>query len=78
VHVSGLAAGFHAVATLPPDRHEVTVIEQARQRQVGLYGMSTNRSTKAADPPQLILGFGNLPERAIRDGIARIGDILAG
>jgi GntR family transcriptional regulator/MocR family aminotransferase len=78
VHVSGLAAGFHAVASLPPDRDEATVIEQARQRQVGLYGMSPNRSTRAADPPQLVLGFGNVPERAIRDGIARVGDILAG
>jgi GntR family transcriptional regulator/MocR family aminotransferase len=54
------------------------VIVRARARGVGLYGMSPNRSTRAVDPPQLVLGFGNLSERAIREGIARIGDVLAG
>ncbi|MFZ0141038.1 MAG: hypothetical protein WAL70_08135 [Aeromicrobium sp.] len=40
--------------------------------------MSINRSSKSVDPPQLLLGFGNLSERAIADGIERVGDLLQG
>jgi GntR family transcriptional regulator/MocR family aminotransferase len=78
VGLTGLAAGFHAVARLPEGTGEAEVVEQARSRGVGLYGMSANRSTRAADPPQLVLGFGNLSENAIREGILRIADLLAG
>ncbi len=38
--------------------------------------MSVNRASKATDPPQLILGFGNLSERAIRAGIETVADLL--
>ena len=76
VEVTGLAAGFHAVACLPAGAVEAEVIAGARSRAVGVYGMSRNRSDHAADPPQLILGFGNLSERAVRDGILRVGDLL--
>ena len=53
-----------------------TVVAAAATRSVGLYGMSPQRSTRATDPPQLVLGFGNLGERAIREGIARVADLL--
>ena len=76
VDVSGLAAGFHAVAHLPGGLGEAEVVARARGRGVGLYGMSPSRSTGAVDPPQLILGFGNLSERAIRDGVTRVADLL--
>ncbi|NUT32278.1 MAG: PLP-dependent aminotransferase family protein [Hamadaea sp.] len=76
VTVGGLAAGFHAVAHLPDGADEAAVIEAARRRGVGIYGMSGYRSTKAAVPPQLILGFGNVSGDAVRDGIAAIGDLL--
>ena len=38
--------------------------------------MSPQRSTKSEEPAQLVLGFGTLGERAIRDGIATVGDLL--
>jgi GntR family transcriptional regulator/MocR family aminotransferase len=76
VELTGLAAGFHAVAHLSASAHEPAVIAAARARGVGLYGMSDYRSTGATDPPQLVLGFGNLTERAISEGIAMIGDLL--
>jgi len=40
--------------------------------------MSAQRSTSAAAPAQLVLGFGNLGERSIQAGIAAIGDLLQG
>jgi GntR family transcriptional regulator/MocR family aminotransferase len=78
VTLTGLAAGFHAVAHLPEPWEEHAVIEGARRREVGLYGMSTFRSNGSPTPAQLVLGFGNLDERSIRDGVASIADILRG
>ena len=49
--LSGLAAGFHAVAHLPAATDEQTVIGRARARRIGLYGMSTFRADKATEPP---------------------------
>lgn len=76
VRLSGLAAGFHAVAHLPAGVPEDAVIAGARSRAVGLYGMSPYRSGHRPDPPQLVLGFGNTSQRAIREGIEIFGAIL--
>ena len=76
MRLTGLAAGFHAVAHLPSGMAEQDVIREARSRSVGLYGMSTYRSDHSPDPPQLVLGFGNTSQRAIKTGIAAIGDLL--
>jgi GntR family transcriptional regulator/MocR family aminotransferase len=76
VRLTGLAAGFHAVAHLPAEAAEQKVIRAARSRSVGLYGMSAYRAEHAPVPPQLVLGFGNTSQRAIREGIALVGDLL--
>ncbi len=39
-------------------------------------GMSLYRASGAADPPQLVLGFGNTGERAIESGIRAVADLL--
>ena len=77
VPLTGLAAGFHAVAHLPGGTAEQDVIRAARSRSVGLYGMSACRADHAPGPPQLVLGFGNTSQRAIQTGIAVLGDILS-
>jgi GntR family transcriptional regulator/MocR family aminotransferase len=76
IPLTGLAAGFHAVAHLPDGTDEHTVVAQARQRQVGLYGMSRYRSSQSTRPPQLVLGFGNTTIRAIGEGIITIAPLL--
>jgi GntR family transcriptional regulator/MocR family aminotransferase len=76
VELRGLAAGFHAVAHLPDSLSEPAVISAAGARSVGLYGMSRYRSSGATSPPQLVLGFGNLREGAIAQGITTIRDLL--
>jgi GntR family transcriptional regulator / MocR family aminotransferase len=78
VGLSGLAAGFHAVAHLPDGRREAALIAAARERSVGLYGMSRYRADGAAEPAQLVLGFGNVSLSAIARGIAAIADLLSG
>ncbi|TWV58288.1 PLP-dependent aminotransferase family protein [Streptomyces misionensis] len=76
--VTGLAAGFHAVAHLPEGTDEDALVAAARARSVGLYGMTACRATRAPAPPRLVLGFGNVGERAVTAGIAAIGDLLTG
>jgi len=76
VRLTGLAAGFHAVAHLPAGAAEQDVIRKARERSVRLYGMSTYRADQSPVPPQLVLGFGNTSQQAIREGIATLGAIL--
>jgi GntR family transcriptional regulator/MocR family aminotransferase len=38
--------------------------------------MGPQRSTSVAAPPQLVLGFGNVGERAVESGIAAVADLL--
>jgi len=78
VRLTGLAAGFHAVAHLPAGVGEGPVISAARERGVGLYGMSSYRANGSSEPGQLVLGFGNTHQRAIRAGIAVLGQVLDG
>ncbi|GAA4836393.1 PLP-dependent aminotransferase family protein [Kitasatospora terrestris] len=78
LRVTGLAAGFHAVVHLPAGADERSVVAAARERSVGLYGMSTCRASRATTPARLVLGFGNVGERAIREGVAAVGDLLTG
>ncbi|MGJ6968274.1 PLP-dependent aminotransferase family protein [Streptosporangium sp. G11] len=81
VELRGLAAGFHAVALLPPGADERAVVEAARRRSVGLYGMSgylLGPPEGGTSPARLVLGFGNLTPDAVSDGIATVADLLRG
>ncbi len=76
VRLTGLAAGFHAVAHLPEATDEDAVVAEALRRSVGLYGMAPFRAARGAAPPQLVLGFGLTGERAVEAGIAAVADLL--
>lgn len=76
VVLQGLAAGFHAVAHLVVDADERAIVDQARERSIGLYGMSAFRPGGANGLPALVLGFGNVSEAAIERGIGAIADLL--
>jgi GntR family transcriptional regulator / MocR family aminotransferase len=77
IRLTGLAAGFHAVAHLPTSANEQAVAAAARERRVGLYPMDGYRATSIAAPPQLVMGFGQVGERAIEPGIAAVADLLS-
>ncbi len=76
VPLTGLAAGFHAVAHLPDGVDVDAVVERARERGVGLYSLGLNRSDGSPTPPRLVFGYGNTPVRTIRAGIAAVADLL--
>jgi GntR family transcriptional regulator/MocR family aminotransferase len=77
VGLTGLAAGFHAVAPLPAGAGETAVIAAARERRVGLHGIGGYRGhPDRPAPPALVIGFGNVRERAIEPAVAAIADLL--
>ena len=53
------------------------MVAAAREQRVGLYGMDNFRAIQAAGPPRLVLGFGQVGERAIEPGIAAVADLLS-
>ena len=74
--LSGLAAGCHAVVSLADGHDEAQVVAGCAERSVRVYGLSRYRSDGATEPPELLLGFGNLTEAAIRRGVAVLGEVL--
>jgi GntR family transcriptional regulator/MocR family aminotransferase len=79
VQVTGLAAGLHAVARLPAQLDETHVVAAALARGIGLHPMSAYRlNPHSSNHPQLVLGYGHLPESTIERGIATIADIIHG
>jgi GntR family transcriptional regulator / MocR family aminotransferase len=72
----GLAAGFHVLVLLPDGVTEDEVVDAARERSVGVYGLRDNTFGEARWPPALVMGFGNVGEGAIEKGIATIADLL--
>ncbi|HEX3752812.1 MAG TPA: PLP-dependent aminotransferase family protein [Streptosporangiaceae bacterium] len=75
--LTGLAAGFQAMASLPPGADETEVIAAARERRVGLHGIGSFCADPDAAPPGLVIGFGNVRERAIEPAIAAVADLLS-
>jgi GntR family transcriptional regulator/MocR family aminotransferase len=76
VELSGLAAGFHAVLGLPAQADATAVAHAASERGVRVDPMSRYRLDGDDEPPQLVLGFGNLSEPAIGRGIAVIAGLI--
>jgi GntR family transcriptional regulator/MocR family aminotransferase len=75
--VRGIAAGLHAVVDLPKDNDEATVVSAARKQSVGVNGMGDYRFPGSSGPPALVLGYGGLGERAIREGVRLLGQAVA-
>jgi GntR family transcriptional regulator / MocR family aminotransferase len=68
---TGIAAGLHLVAWLPPDLDEATVITAAASEGVAVAGVTPHRLSPAPRGG-LIFGYSDLNERAIADGVARL------
>jgi GntR family transcriptional regulator/MocR family aminotransferase len=73
---TGLPAGQHLVAWLPPDLAEEDVVAAAAGRDVGVYGVGPYRFSGAGQAG-LIFGYASLSERAITEGIDLLADAVA-
>jgi GntR family transcriptional regulator/MocR family aminotransferase len=72
---SGAAAGLFELVELPAGVEEPALLAAAATRGVGMEGLSWHRF-KHGGPPGLLLGYGNLPEPAIEQGMRLIGEAL--
>jgi len=75
--VQGAAAGCHLLLRLPEGTSERRVVAAASVLGVRVHGLGRYRTTGEPDPPALVIGFGNVDEEGIRDGVQAIADAIA-
>jgi GntR family transcriptional regulator/MocR family aminotransferase len=77
-HVSGIAAGLHALVRLPRafDAHELA--RRAARRSLGVYPLAFHQISPPPESDALVLGYAGLPEPAIAEGIRVLADVLDG
>src|SRR5580692_2439209 len=71
----GAAAGLFELVELPAGVNEPALLAAAATRGVGMEGLAWHRFTHGG-APGLMLGYGNLPEPAIEQGVRLIGEAL--
>jgi GntR family transcriptional regulator / MocR family aminotransferase len=87
VRPSGVSAGLHLTAWLPPDLDEAAVVAGAARQDLKVYGIADYRLPHGSDgngngrraegPPGLLFGYASIEEARIRDGIARLAEVIA-
>jgi GntR family transcriptional regulator/MocR family aminotransferase len=75
VEVRGVAAGLYVCALLPAGSDEQRVLEEARARGVGVYGLSEH-CAKARREPALLLGYAVSNEAAIRAAVRKLAEAV--
>jgi GntR family transcriptional regulator/MocR family aminotransferase len=65
---AGAAAGLYELVRFPDDVEEAKLIAASAERGVGVEGLSLHRFTRGGSPG-LLLGYGNLSEPAIDQGV---------
>jgi GntR family transcriptional regulator / MocR family aminotransferase len=75
--VTGLAAGLHAIVRLDREVDGLALIEAARRRSVAVYPLGYAYMQVRAVHDGLVLGYANLVEPAIEEGIRRLARALA-
>jgi GntR family transcriptional regulator / MocR family aminotransferase len=70
--VGGVAAGLHVTLQLPDSDNEQAIREEANHRSVELETMNDYRPGVRSRPPTLLLGYGQMPEHAIRAGVREL------
>lgn len=73
---SSAAAGLFELVLLPEEVDEPALLRAAAERGVGIEGLSWHRFA-AGGPPGLLLGYGNLSEPAIEQGVRLLADAYA-
>ena len=74
VTVRGIAAGLHVNVELPEGVDDRAIQAAASERRITL---RTMRDYSPSGPPTLMLGYGQLPEPAIRAGVRELAALIA-
>jgi GntR family transcriptional regulator/MocR family aminotransferase len=75
--VTGLAAGLHATVRLAEPVEGIALARAAARQSVGVYPLGYGYMTPRPVDDGLILGYANLAEPAIEEGIRRLAAVLA-
>lgn len=75
--VTGVAAGLHAIVRLPRAVDGLALATSARERSVGVYPLGYAYAEVQATNDGLVLGYANLSEGAIFEGVRRLAAALA-
>jgi GntR family transcriptional regulator/MocR family aminotransferase len=70
------AAGLFELVELPEEVDEPRLLRAAAARGVGMEGLAWHRFTPGG-PPGVLLGYGNLSEPAIEQGVRLLAEALA-
>lgn len=73
---NGAAAGLYELVELPAEVSESRLLAAAAARGVGMEGLAWHRCS-AGGAPGVVLGFGNLSEPAIEQGVRLLAEALA-
>jgi GntR family transcriptional regulator/MocR family aminotransferase len=81
--ITGVEAGHHVLLRLPAGVEEERVVTPARAEGIAVRGLSDYRVTPDDAAPRdllpaaLVIGFGNVSTRQIREGIGILGELTA-
>jgi GntR family transcriptional regulator / MocR family aminotransferase len=75
-HVSGISAGLHALVRLPRAVDAMALLAAAARASVGVYPLSVHLIEPTVETDALVLGYANLAEPAIDEGIRRLARVL--
>ena len=76
IRISGIAAGLHALVTLPTGVSEAAVIEAAAKRGLALDGLARFTTGKPPQPGALVIGYGTPPQHSYTAALARLDATL--
>ena len=74
--ITGAAGGLHAPVRLPTPVDATTLVQACLARDVAVYPMSWFHSQPPHMTHSVVLGYGNLAEPAIAEGVRRLADAL--
>ena len=76
VRISGAAAGLYALLLLPEGSDEHACVTAAARSGVGLEGLGAHRMDPTRGLPGLVLGYANISEPGIEQGLATLAAAL--
>ena len=76
--VTGISAGLHALVRLPVAVDAALLARRASERSLGVYPLSWHMISSPPETDALVLGYANLSEPAIDEGIRRLAGVLDG
>ncbi len=75
-HVSGVSAGLHALVRLPRAVELQALLAGAGAQSLGIYPLNVHRIDPQGGVEALVMGYANLSEPAIAEGVRRLAGVI--